>query len=57
MGGATEHDEAMKWFRTALAIEKDVPVATLWIIGSGSWGLTLEATDIKFREPVLECPF
>jgi hypothetical protein len=32
-------------------------VRTLWIIGSGSWGLTLEATDIKFREPVLECPF
>jgi hypothetical protein len=32
-------------------------IRTLWIIGSGSWGLTLEVTDLKFREAVLECPF
>jgi hypothetical protein len=32
-------------------------VRTLWIIGSGSWGLTVEVMDLKFREPVLECPF
>ena len=29
----------------------------LWFIGSGSWGLTLEATDLKFREMLTACPY
>jgi hypothetical protein len=33
-----------------------VIVRTLWVV-SATWGLTLETTDIKFRELVLECPF
>ena len=32
-------------------------VRTLWIIGSGSWGLTLEFTDLKFKENQMLCPF
>ena len=32
-------------------------VRTLWIIGSGSWGLTLEVTDLKFKENPCLCPF
>ena len=31
-------------------------VRTLWCVNQ-SWGLTLEVTDLKFREHVLECPF
>jgi hypothetical protein len=34
-----------------------IVVRTLWIIGSGSWGLTLEVTDLKFRENPCLCPF
>jgi hypothetical protein len=32
-------------------------VRTLWIIGSGSWGLTLEVTDLKYKENQMLCPF
>jgi hypothetical protein len=32
-------------------------VRTLWIIGSGSWGLTLEVTDVKYKENQMLCPF
>jgi hypothetical protein len=31
-------------------------VRTLWFVNQ-TWGLTLEVTDIKFREVLLECPF
>jgi hypothetical protein len=31
-------------------------VRTLWVVNQ-TWGLTLEATDLKFRELQLECPF
>ena len=32
-------------------------IRTLWFIGSGPWGLTLEVTDLKFRELLTACPF
>ena len=32
-------------------------IRTLWFIGSGAWGLTLEVTDLKFREMLTACPF
>ena len=32
-------------------------IRTLWFIGSGSWGLTLDVTDIKFRGTLTACPF
>ena len=32
-------------------------VRTLWIIGSGSWGLTLEVTDLIYKESQMLCPF
>ena len=32
-------------------------VRTIWIIGSGSWGLTLEVTDLKYKENQMLCPF
>jgi hypothetical protein len=31
-------------------------VRTLWVVNQ-TWGLTLEVTDLKFREQQLECPF
>ena len=32
-------------------------IRTLWLIGSGSWGLTLEVTDVKYKENQMLCPF
>jgi hypothetical protein len=32
-------------------------VRTLWVIGSGSWGLTLEVVDLKFKLNPCLCPF
>ena len=32
-------------------------IRTLWFIGSGSWGLTLEVTDLKLREILTACLF
>ena len=31
-------------------------VRTLWGV-SGRWGLTLEVTDLKFKETFVSCPF
>ena len=33
-----------------------ITIRTLWVV-SQTWGLTLETTDLKFRELRLECPF
>jgi hypothetical protein len=33
-----------------------ITVRTLWVVNQ-TWGLTLEVTDLKFREVLLECPF